>query len=202
MVVGFDVLPLVTPLSAGDDAELVGLRFLAGSHDLARSDRVDCYRLFHEDVLVGLHGGLEHLRPEIRRRCQDHVIEPRDLEQLLIGVESDKAGLIGELGLRPPFEAASARVELILEEVGKGDDLQVLSGPQEILNGTRPPSSAADEPCFNHLSVRRFVQKLCRCNRFLCAAPGQEHSGSRHGSGAHEIAARKIQFTHIRPPSL
>ena len=66
----------MTALQADAHGQVLLLRLLGGGQHAAHARRVGGHRLFHEDVLAGLDGGLEMNRPETGRRGQDHQVGP------------------------------------------------------------------------------------------------------------------------------
>ena len=122
---GFAVAAHVAPLGAGGNPQPLLLRQLAGFHDHLDAGDVDGRRLFDKHVFARLDRGLQVHRAEVGRRGQDDVIDLGDTQQLLVRVEAGEALCLGHV--EPKLvQLLLARSQAVLEQVGQGDDLDVL----------------------------------------------------------------------------
>src|SRR5262249_11460734 len=154
-----DVRTLVAPLGAGDDAEVLLLRFLVGGQHLADAGRIDGDRLLGEEVLARLDDRLDVQGPEARRRGQHDQVAAVD--DLLIGVEPDEAAVVGDvellLGGAGLLQPVAAGLQVVLEGVAQSVDLDVVAGAgclADIVRGAGAPATAADQADLDGIAAR------------------------------------------------
>ncbi len=148
---------VVTPAEAGDQAQSPLGRLLAAGQDRADAGGVDGHGLFAEDVLAGLHSGLEVLRAEVRRRGEDHHVHVA-LEHLLVGVEPGELPLLGHVDAvaEGPLQRAVAPGHALGEEVGHRHELGVRVGGHGVAGGPRPAPAAANQADPQHVAPGRM----------------------------------------------
>ena len=149
--------------------------FLGGGaarlHDRPHARRVDGGRLLHEDVLARLDRGAQVLGPEVGRRGEDHVVDLRHGEQLLVRVEADEAALLGDVEV-DLTQVVAAAVDPVTEHVRQGDDLD--AGPFDPGARLDPFDVVAD------VGVDRVVRRADRVEDRAGAAPAAADEADLH----------------------
>ncbi len=99
-----------------------------------------------EDVLAGIDGGFEEDGMEVAGGGDEHDIDVA-LEDLLVGVEAEEAVIVvdGDLIALDVFDAVAAAFDFVFEEVGHGDELDVVAGIQGVDGGAGATAATADE---------------------------------------------------------
>ncbi len=82
-------------LRARDDCQFLALGFLVGGQHLADAGRVNADGFLGEEVLAGLDDRFDVMGSKARRCRQHHQVTAVDY--LLIGIEADKAAVVGDI---------------------------------------------------------------------------------------------------------
>ena len=191
---------VVAPAEAGDDAQLLRLGLFAGLEDGTHAGSIHGDRLLGEDVLAGRDGGLDVRGAEARRRRQQHQVHVLQGTHLLIGIQADEAALIRNVHLlwRLPFlellrEVGLGVIEVVLEGIGHGDELDFLAGEEALLGGASASSAAgaaaADQADANGVAGAGGVH-----------VAGQEGAGghARRGARLQELTPRGARLRRLR----
>ena len=146
-------------LGSADDAQSLGLGLLGGGHDEAVALSVDSDRLLKErvDTLLGgilEMGGTEH------GRCSDHDHIHTRVDDLLVGVETDEAVLIGNNLVPLLLQLVFQAVEPVGEGVSKSGDGDSVSSVEKVHDSTGTAAAAADHTSLERLAVDSLVRKL------------------------------------------
>jgi len=147
-----DAGELVTPLRAADDRQAFLFGDAGGLHDFAAAGHVGRYGLLGEDVLAGV-DGREHLPPAKgrgRRHQQQVRLAPG---QLLVTVEAPEHVVVVDLDatleLLVPRDPVAGASDLVLKQVGQGDDLNARVGLEALAQGAVASSATAEQPDLN-----------------------------------------------------
>ncbi len=183
---GFDLGLVVAIAEAGDEAQVLLLGFLASLENRAQSRSVGGDGLLAENVLVGLDGGLEMNRTEVRRCGEEHNVA--SINHALVSVEADKLVIRSNINLRlegRALEIEKAGIELVLEHVAEGDELDVGIGLKGVDGGSASAATATDQADLDGIVFGGVHE---RWNRGGC-------NSGRAGDGcaAHEIAASRLR---------
>src|SRR5205807_10570092 len=129
-------------------------------HDAAYAGRVDRHGLLRENMLTCFHRGLQMERSKAGRRCEDDEVDPR-LQHLLIGVEPDKAALFRYVHLLMPqlLEVVPGILQVVLEQIAHGDQLDVRSRANALL-GRAAPAPAARTAAADETDTDQVVARL------------------------------------------
>ena len=162
---GFQVRSLMVALQADTNLQLLFLGDLVGLQHLPDTGGIDGHRLFHEDVLAGLHGVFEMDRTEAGRRGEDDQIDAA-VDHLLVGVKPGE-DLLGHdlhavaLFLQSPLDAVHDIAGVVFERIADGGQLDVAVGGKCLHGGSRSAPAAADESHLDRVvaaGVDRTVQ--------------------------------------------
>ena len=145
-------------LGTADNAQTLGLSLLGGCHDLTVALGVDSDRLLEERVhsLLGSIG--EMGRTENRRSGDDDHVDT-GIDDLLVGIETDEAVLVGN-DLVPALESLLDTVETVLEHIAESPDGDSVSSIEKVHDCTGATSAAADETNLEFLSFDSLVRKF------------------------------------------
>jgi len=119
----------VAALGAGGNAQVLLLRELAGLHDLFHSLTIDRARLLDKRILARFNRRLEMQRTKMRRRGENDIVNFRNGQQLLIGIESGEAHLIRDRHVAL-LQLPAAGIEPIGKDIRQGNhfDISIRSG--------------------------------------------------------------------------
>jgi hypothetical protein len=117
------------------------------------------------------------------RRDQDDVHTAG--QQLLVGVEADKAMVVRDFDLVGPglFELLATRLEALVENIGQGNEADVLAGAQRIAGGFGAASATADETDADDVTASRV-------DATFQGEMAQRGGAGKGGGGFKKIAAR------------
>ena len=123
-------------------------------------------RFLAEDVLAGVHGGLEEHGVEVRRAGDRHHVHVA-VDHFVIGVEADEAmGVVdGHLVGIHFFQPRAAVFNAFGKHVGHGYQAHVFAGVHGVGGRAAAPAAAADQAHLDHV-----------------AAGGVDAAGQRHGT--------------------
>src|SRR5690242_8792320 len=81
------------------------------------------------------------------------------LQNLLVGVESNKTAAVGNLLFPFLGEDVATTSHAVAEDVTEGGDLKVGSRAEKLLGRARSAFAATDQPGFQERTIRRFVDE-------------------------------------------
>ncbi len=137
---------VIPPAQTGNDCEsfLFGRR--AGFFDQFDTGHVERMGLLAEYMFTGGDGGLQVLRMEVRGSRDQHDVDVGG-QQLLVGVEPGEQLIVRDLYLirLGLLQSLAGRGQFVGEQIGHGDQLDVLAGVHGVHGGAAAASSAADQ---------------------------------------------------------
>jgi hypothetical protein len=147
----------VAPAEAGDEVEFLLLRLLYGSHGHVVADGIDGHGFLTEDMLPGIHCGLEMHGAEAGRAGEQNDIDAA-VEELLIGVDTDKLFIRLHIHAVGEFlgEAGDAAVDLLHIDICHGDDLAIVFRAEGLGGSASAATTTADEAdaeCFTRVGL-------------------------------------------------
>ena len=151
-------------LRASANGETLGLGLLGDFKDRPNPRAVNRDGLFGEDVFACGDGGLQMRGPKAWRRGENNVVDVR-CENLLKRIEAGETPVLGNfdgvakiadgfVALGNTGQHVEALVEIILEDVSHGDELDAAGGAQNVFGGARAASTAADQSYFDQVASR------------------------------------------------
>ena len=155
--VSLPVIPLVAALVTGDDRQARRFSHLRSRDDRPDTRRIDGTRFLHEHMLACLHGCLEMLRTEVRRRTQEYHVDIRHRHHLFVSIEAQEAVGIWYLVFIAFFQNLSTCILAIFENIGQSDNRHVRPRFQKLAGCARTPIAVSDEGGLERFAVRRDV---------------------------------------------
>ena len=154
---GLHVLALVTALRAAHHAELQLLGLLRRGHEAAHAYRICTEGLLAKDVLFGVNGRFEVLRPIAGRSCEhhdidvgrDHLPECVEPRELMFGIDLDAAGDLGVIA--QPLQVGG---DVILKDVANGDEIDVFRAGDHVDDSLATAAAEANEAGFQFRFAR------------------------------------------------
>src|SRR5437899_1874363 len=184
----------VTRHQANTHFEIPGRRFLGKVEHATGTRAIGSERVRHEDIKVLLDGVGEMDPAKCQRRCKNgNVAWFKAIHGLFVTVEANKFPIVRHIylaGMRL-METLVRSIELVLKDVGHGDELLVALGLQSVRGCATPAPTTPDEGNLDSIGAGRMdVRNGNACQSGYCGslAGGFE----KVTTGGH----KRVRFVH------
>ncbi len=194
---GFDIARLEAALQAGDDAELLFLRQIAGLLHELEPARVDAVGLLHKHMLAGLKG--RHGMEGMKLGCVGNQHHVRRLDHMLVSVETGKAMGIVHNHLRAfgVLQRFTLVVDAVAEHVAHSHQPRAGVGSERLKGGAAVAVAAADHADLDDIAAGG-VGAAAKVERADGCGGGGDRRGLQEITAGEGMKGKGLVFHNIR----